>query len=735
MKRTQFPMTAFMTVFLACVAPTIAAPLADRLPGNAAIYIEWAGYDELKTAEGETPFGKIVERPAVKRFISELTRIITLNARKEAAAEGEAETLDRALELADILWHHRVAIDVLGVTMSDRGPAPEAVLAIDFAGDTESANEFRTGIEKILEKVGLPPATQEEIDGRSLKTIVIPFISIVRYGIVDDVFLVMLGTDTPAKVFAALNGNGPVVSKDRRFVAAMKKIGTQNRRNIMISHLDTATILEQARDVWKMMTQSETFPPMIENALNAASFDRLHSVTTTIQVDRDRFRQSMFIALPPNNGLPKWMHQKPVSDEQLRMVPFDAVFAKIANFRLTDIYDGIAHVVSAIGPDQNGQFKNGIAKVEGQIGLRIRDDILAKFDGGWIAYVSPSAGGIAVTGLTLMIESSDTDGIEQIVTRLVRMIDTEIPDVSIAIQEQQYKGHTVRHLAFKGQPIPVAPAWTTHDGYLILALYPQIVTHAVDHLLTGDAARSITDNPDFQNGLKRLPKNPTTIVYTDTKALAGNLYSLLLPLSTMAAAQLGAEGIDISPGLLPGRNDLTADLFGDVATYSSDKDGVLIVSTGPFPIEMAAVAVPFAMGATASILIPSLSRARTLAKRTVSMANVRGLLMACHIYANDHNDQFPPSLESLIDEGSVVKKMLRSPLETRNRNSYVYLAAGSQNIPDPGQTVVIYEHPENHGNEGTVVGFADGHAEFVPIPRFNELLAKSRETLKKGNNP
>ena len=45
-----------------------------------------------------------------------------------------------------------------------------------------------------------------------------------------------------------------------------------------------------------------------------------------------------------------------------------------------------------------------------------------------------------------------------------------------------------------------------------------------------------------------------------------------------------------------------------------------------------------------SILLPSLSRARELAKRAVCSANLRGIGQGAHIYANDNQEWFPHSL-------------------------------------------------------------------------------------------
>ena len=43
-----------------------------------------------------------------------------------------------------------------------------------------------------------------------------------------------------------------------------------------------------------------------------------------------------------------------------------------------------------------------------------------------------------------------------------------------------------------------------------------------------------------------------------------------------------------------------------------------------------------------SILLPALSRARSLAKRIVCVTNVKSITTALHMYANDWDDNFPP---------------------------------------------------------------------------------------------
>jgi len=77
-----------------------------------------------------------------------------------------------------------------------------------------------------------------------------------------------------------------------------------------------------------------------------------------------------------------------------------------------------------------------------------------------------------------------------------------------------------------------------------------------------------------------------------------------------------------------------------------------------------------------SITLPSLSRARELAKRAVCSANLRGIGQSCQIYAGNNAGWFPPDLQRLIDGGYIVPAELQCPSETNPSEAvfdYIYL--------------------------------------------------------------
>jgi prepilin-type processing-associated H-X9-DG protein len=129
----------------------------------------------------------------------------------------------------------------------------------------------------------------------------------------------------------------------------------------------------------------------------------------------------------------------------------------------------------------------------------------------------------------------------------------------------------------------------------------------------------------------------------------------------------------------------------------------------------------------------SIKRARRSALRGVITANMQGILMACQVYAQNHGRQWPPSLEFLIESGSLgtdenVRKLFANPHVDQSPSDspapvyyrYRYIA-DAQAVGQSGSEVVVLSEPEVHDG-GALFGFLDGHVEWVGSPKAEELL-------------
>ncbi len=698
-------------------------PLHERMPGESLLYVEWSGVDAIQDARKDTPLGRLLDDPGVARLLEQVTDTFTMLVRQNASEGTGPEMVEAVFHIIPTVWHRPVALDIFDVSFSpETGPRVEGAVAVDV-GDMEGAAALIKSLDTLLdEDEETRDRASETVLGYNLQRLDTP-IGALRYGRIDGVFVATLGETAFEKVLNAMQGKIPTVAQDERFVHAMQKIGTTGRTTTAMVHLDVRAIFQKARGIWSTMTQADAFPPMVEGGLEAASITRLRSVTGLWQISDQGFRQTFYVALPTDNGRPKWMHQAPVTEADLAIIPEDVSFATVTNMRLIDQYDGIMHVIDGIGPLAQTPANGAIAMVEGLMGMNIRNDILARFGDTWTFYNRPDDGGILFTGAVLLIESSDAEGLIELLKRIVLMAAQKISGEATVIDTMSHGGHTIHYVSFSGLPVPVAPAWAAHENRIIIALYPQIVAQTIDRLSTPHET-SILTNADFQRARKLLPETCSSIGYADMKAFSKWAYKFMLPAATAGAGWARGEGVPVDAAMIPTASTFTDPMFGVIKGVAPDSDGLLITSHGPLPVDGVMIAANLT-----SVLLPSLTHARFIAKRTVSLANTRAIMAACHIYAANHDGVYPPDLETLIRLGSLSQKQLISPNSGSDENAYIYIAGCDPENCDAG-TVIVYENPRINMGEDIPVGFSDGHAALIAVEDLDALLDRSREAAK-----
>jgi hypothetical protein len=149
----------------------------------------------------------------------------------------------------------------------------------------------------------------------------------------------------------------------------------------------------------------------------------------------------------------------------------------------------------------------------------------------------------------------------------------------------------------------------------------------------------------------------------------------------------------------------------------------------------------------AAIALPAFGAARTAAQAAVAMSNVKQLQLAMTGYADDHNGVLPPgdqwtaALAPYLGSGSTVEP---GPLSwPGNRGAGRMWAMNARlagtpaaRIRDLTHTVMLFEvdpggplagGPEllaaqPHSPKGYIIGFADGHVDFVPRDQVRTLI-------------
>jgi prepilin-type processing-associated H-X9-DG protein len=138
----------------------------------------------------------------------------------------------------------------------------------------------------------------------------------------------------------------------------------------------------------------------------------------------------------------------------------------------------------------------------------------------------------------------------------------------------------------------------------------------------------------------------------------------------------------------------------------------------------------------AHVVGASFQAARAQARRALCMAQMKSVLQGCMIYANDHKNQWPESLEVLAQSGilgdpQAAAKILADPYEEPGNTPtgvyYLYRPAGDfRHSPQEPGTYIVLSEPYVHDG-GACFGFADGHVEWIAEPQAEGRLSTMRQ--------
>lgn len=111
-----------------------------------------------------------------------------------------------------------------------------------------------------------------------------------------------------------------------------------------------------------------------------------------------------------------------------------------------------------------------------------------------------------------------------------------------------------------------------------------------------------------------------------------------------------------------------------------------------------------------------------------SRRQMKQILLACIIYAEDHQDQWPETLQILVEAQKLDANLLVNPRIPPRKVGYVYLKPGPNRKKFPAAHIVLYEifdeWPQMHG---IWIGLMDGHVKRVEKKeRLEKMIAETK---------
>lgn len=133
---------------------------------------------------------------------------------------------------------------------------------------------------------------------------------------------------------------------------------------------------------------------------------------------------------------------------------------------------------------------------------------------------------------------------------------------------------------------------------------------------------------------------------------------------------------------------------------------------------VAALCVVMGLAILVGMMLPALAKAKSRASRISSVNNLKQIALAARIYANDHSNHFPATLEAMLPEVGV-ERVFNDP---ENGKRYVYIGA-EKDINDPN--AILAFSPVDDGR-GRNVAFADGSVHILSTSDFAAVILRDR---------
>ncbi len=704
-----------LLVLTACVAAgtSHAQPLADRVPSGALVYVGWSGTAALGEAYDQSTLKKTHDAGMTNPILDMVDGLQSLMSEQD---ELDAEQIAAGRQMVDITLEVPCAMYVLP-PQADLGEDPLPLMVMmwqagDHAGDLEAALRTLTRDAKSNDRLAVSR-------GEGLVTL--------QYG-------------------------GPGLVQGQGGMAAepgFAKLKDMAQNAALTLHVDTAACLTLADRNFQDAGDFETWSK-VKQALGLPGLKRV-ILTAGFETDGPGWVTQAFVEAPaPRQGILSLLDQTPLGDAELGLIPRDAVMVAGARFDVEALYKTVRRIADTIEPQAGDQMDGAVDMASGMVGVDLRQDLIAALGDVWLAYVDPAAAGPSIVGVVLVNPVRDAQ-------RVTRSLDGLVA-AGNAISDQQAQndfgsepqvkmhrrevGEVVLYTL--GTPF-VAPSFAVHNGKLLVGLYPQPVLQAATTQVT--AQTSILANPAFAKSYQQtLPAGtpePQKLWWVDLPATSASSYQNTLMWNQMLKGFGEMMTGQPIPGLMPPLVQVQPLLAPEMMTVWTDDAGLHLRGWSPFPGAssfgpagvMGGGGAISGLALATGIMLPALGAANLEAAGVELDAAARQVLIAQHLYANDHDGRFADDIAELVEARYVTADLvapgaltdaadpLRQPNAQAIRQHSRFALVPGLTADSPVQHVlVVSESQVVDGNARVTIARVDGTSDTLTRDEVDALL-------------
>jgi len=427
----------------------------------------------------------------------------------------------------------------------------------------------------------VPPSVEREpreIGGVEFETLPLPGeMQFLGWAAIDGYFAIAIGERAALQITAGLREQDPGLGGK----AALQKLraGCKVERPVLRTYAAFDKITAQvpfANKFWQPLGLSQCTAALAESGLEGADF-----------VSR------LQLALPEPVGLLGVLRGKPLSQDDLGLIPDDATVALALRANDGEFESALLQVMAAIaGQGLDQELEQWLAEAKRASGVHMRDDLMTHADDCAVAWSSPSQGGIGFTAAVAAVPLRDGETFATNLTAMwEKMIDIAPNKARDRAQGNRLSGHrgylehfehgdsTVWWVDLIDRDFPFAPCWTSTEQHFLFGLLPQPLRSAID----------ASKLPNFDHALVRKPfvarrGDATAMFYLDLQAVLNEAYAPLLLMLQVSSLEWQREGVDFDIADVPRLQALAPHLGPELMLLEAVPDGCRITRRGSVPL-------------------------------------------------------------------------------------------------------------------------------------------------------
>jgi prepilin-type processing-associated H-X9-DG protein len=716
--------------------------LADRVPGDAVVYLGWAGCEQAGEAYAASHLKAVLDASDVQATLQQL--LPQALAGISADDPKSAEQARAWLGVFGAMRKHPTALflRVAPLNGDSARHSPRLRFAILCRAGSESSQLLRSA-QSALDLGPCPLVDRAEQAGDLL-------VLSSGYGAGEDVL--------PGQRDVTLPATQPFREALRQTLAdplASAYVDVERALDLLGERFaGPAGARQGSGDTWKKIREASG----LDAASTWISGGRFEGKDWTVQ--------SFLRTLGQRKGaLAALLDSRPVDPALLARVPRESSYALQSTLDAARLLSEIRRAAADTDSRAAHTLDQALGAAQMAIGRNLQTEILEPLGDQWVLYTAPGAGIGAnnVQGLVLVNKPRDrvkaNKGLVSLTFAASNLSRSFLQQRGVTAVLKQQKlppldpnaggsEATLYWLEITQAP-QLSPGWVMQDGFLYLGATKEAVIAAAKFRGSG---KSIADADEFQR-LKSLLKVPNEIggfEFADLNQTVDDVYRQIDQHRDALLKAVRDQGVNLDKLPVPPLDKLKEHLSGYLRVSWTDEAGYHSRRIEPFPLsgvlapqKVGGNTVAGIGGVAMAVAAPSLLQARETANRISCASHMRQIGTACLLYASENNGKFPPDVATVLrtqditwgefvcpNTGTSLPPALKTPDEVigwiAGHTDYVYVGQ-SLTSTSPANKLVLYEDMKHHG-DGCNMLFADGHVEFV-------LREKAQNWIAAGERP